>query len=181
MSEVLFLSGSPSLASRTEGVLKNIEASLQEVGEETTFYSITDIPAKDLVEANHHSEAVRSIIAAIEKAQVIIIGTPIYKASFTGVLKALIDLFPQHIFEDKTILPIATGGTIAHYLVLDYSLTPILQSLGAIRILKSIFIVDKQIEKNNDNIILHDESAKERIAKAVHQLRSLRGGVVSIE
>ena len=42
--------------------------------------------------------------------------TPIYKASYSGVLKAFLDLLPQFAFGGKVVLPLLTGGTAAHVL-----------------------------------------------------------------
>ncbi|MFP7286784.1 NADPH-dependent FMN reductase [Shouchella clausii] len=178
MTTVLFLSGSPSFSSKTEKLMRQIEEALQNKGVRTFFYSITDVPPGDLVFANFNSEAVASIIKKVEAADVIVIGSPIYKASATGVLKSLIDLLPERSFEGKTILPIATGGTLAHYLALDYSFTPVFQALGATNILKSIFILDNDLKRTEIGVEIASIEGKERIAKAVAQLINKSVGVL---
>jgi hypothetical protein len=55
----------------------------------------------------------------------------VYKASFSGALKTLLDLFPERALEGKVVLPFATGGTIAHMLAVDYALKPVLSALKA--------------------------------------------------
>jgi hypothetical protein len=40
-------------------------------------------------------------------------------------------LRPQYALRGETVLPLATGGTPAHALVIDYALRPVLTSLGA--------------------------------------------------
>ena len=79
------------------------------------------------------------------QAQVIIVATPVYKAAYSGVLKVFLDLLPQDAFKDKTVLPLATGGSPNHMLALDYALRPVLQSLGARHILSGIFATDAQV------------------------------------
>jgi FMN reductase len=46
-------------------------------------------------------------------------------------LKVFLDLLPQFALAGKAILPIATGGSVAHLPALDYGLGPVLQSMGA--------------------------------------------------
>jgi hypothetical protein len=64
-------------------------------------------------------------------SRAIVVATPIYKASYTGVLKALLDTIPPGSFAEQDVLPLATAGTLAHYLALDYALRPVLTFLGA--------------------------------------------------
>jgi FMN reductase len=67
------------------------------------------------------------------------VGTPIYKASLSGMLKAFIDRMPQYGLAGKVVLPVGTGGSLAHALALDYSVRPILQSMGARQIIQAVF------------------------------------------
>ncbi len=55
-----------------------------------------------------------------------VIGTPVYKAAYSGLLKSLLDLLPQYALAGKTVLPLATGGSTAHVLAIDYALRPVL-------------------------------------------------------
>ena len=75
----------------------------------------------------------------------LIIATPVYKASFSGALKTLLDLLPERALEGKIVLPLATGGTIAHMLAVDYALKPVLNALKAQEILHGVFADDSQV------------------------------------
>jgi FMN reductase len=107
--------------------------------------------------------------ALLEKADGVIIATPIYKAAYTGVLKAFLDLLPQKALLGKVILPIATGGTLAHLLAIDYALKPVLSELGARHLLGGVYAVDKQIQSLADGTQL-DEEIDQRLK---HSLRDL--------
>jgi FMN reductase len=63
----------------------------------------------------------------------------------------------------KVVLPIATGGTIAHLLAIEYALKPILAELGARHILATIYAVDKQIQRQADDSIQLDEELEQRL------------------
>lgn len=73
------------------------------------------------------------------------IGAPVYKAAYSGLLKSLLDLLPQYALTGKTVLPLATGGSTAHVLAIDYALRPVLSSMGASHIVPGWFTLDKDI------------------------------------
>lgn len=71
----------------------------------------------------------QAAIAEVDLADALVVATPVYKASYSGVLKTFLDVLPQKAFARKAVLPLATGGTIAHLLSIDYALRPVLLSL----------------------------------------------------
>ena len=84
-------------------------------------------------------------------ADAIVVGTPIYKASFSGVLKTFLDLLPQDGLAGKIVLPLATGGSQSHMLALDYALRPVLASLAPRHILPSIYATSEQLPWDAEN------------------------------
>ncbi|MEO0434321.1 MAG: FMN reductase (NADPH), partial [Cyanobacteria bacterium J06656_5] len=74
---------------------------------------------------------------------------------------------PQYAFSDKTIFPIATGGTITHLLSIEYSMKPLFAVLGATHIKGGIFIVDSQIQRLEAGDIQLDEDIKARLQKSL--------------
>ncbi|MFB2646299.1 NAD(P)H-dependent oxidoreductase, partial [Raphidiopsis sp. BLCC-F218] len=89
--------------------------------------------------------------------------TPIYKAAYTGLLKTFLDLLPQKAFTGKILLPLATGGTIAHLLAIEYGLKPVLFELGARHILSTVYAVDKQIQFPKGGSIQFEEELAQRL------------------
>jgi FMN reductase len=71
--------------------------------------------------------------------------SPRRKASYSGVLKAFLDVLPQFGLRNKVVLPLVTGGTLAHVLAIDYALRPVLSSLDPLHIVAGLFVLDKQI------------------------------------
>ena len=97
--------------------------------------------------------------------------TPVYKASFTGVLKTYLDLLPQNSLKNKTILPIVIGGSNGHLLMVDYALKPVLAALGATHILKGTYIVDNQVTKLANNRYELDGEVKTRLDAELNTLK----------
>lgn len=131
MPQLLALTGSPSLHSRTEVVAEHVLRRLSHSGFETAHLAVRDLPAADLLSARRGEPEIRRALEAVAEADGIVIATPVYKASYTGLLKAFLDLLPQDGLAGKTLLPLATGGSLAHVLTIDYALRPVLAALGA--------------------------------------------------
>ncbi len=68
----------------------------------------------------------RTLIDKIIAADALIIGTPMYRGTYTGALKNVFDLIPNDALIGKPVGLIATGGSDHHYLALEHELKPIL-------------------------------------------------------
>jgi FMN reductase len=69
---------------------------------------------------------------AIVEADAVIVSTPIYSASYSGLLKMLVDVLPKDSLRGKPVLLGATGGTARHSLAIDHALRPLFAYLGAL-------------------------------------------------
>ncbi|MGW8375623.1 NADPH-dependent FMN reductase [Streptomyces sp. ODS28] len=145
MSHVLTVSGSPSAHSRTAALLRYIERTPELAGHEVRRLCVPDLPPGPLLRGETGHPALRSALAAIARADALVIGTPVYQAAYSGALKTLLDVVPEAGLSSKTVLPLATGGTPAHLLALDYALRPVLTALGCDRVLRGRFVLDRHI------------------------------------
>lgn len=167
MANVLIINGSPSQNSRTGALLANISRRLEGDGHQVQRLNVRELPAEDLLLARASASGIASAVAEVERADGIVIGTPIYKAAYTGILKTFLDLLPQFAFERKTVLPVATGGTLAHVLALDYGLRPVLSSLGARHIVGSHFVLDKALNVDADGQVELEPQLLDRYVAAL--------------
>lgn len=170
MAKVLAIAGSPAHPSRTYALLEFAAQLLQQEGFQVDLISVRDLPAEDLVFGRYDSPALAQPKALLEQADAVLIATPIYKAAYTGLLKAFLDLLPQKALLGKVILPIATGGTIAHLLAIDYALKPVLSELGARHLLGGVYAVDKQIQRQDDGSVQVDPEIAERLKHSLGDL-----------
>lgn len=166
---ILTLSGSPSATSKSHRILHQLATDLASRGLEVETLDVRELPAEALIKADFSHPSIQRAIDQVARATALIIATPIYKAAYSGVLKTFLDLLPQDGLAGKTVLPLATGGSLAHALALDYTLKPVLSSLGARHLLASIHIVDNQIHITDDHLEL-DEEAQKRLEEGVSGL-----------
>jgi FMN reductase len=92
------------------------------------------------------SPQVRSIIQAIETADALVVGTPVYKGSYTGALKHLFDLIPPNALDGKPVLLAATGGSPLHGLVTEHQLRPLFGFFGALTMPTTIFALESDFQ-----------------------------------
>jgi FMN reductase len=115
---------------------------------------IRTLPAEALLGADVNDPAVSEAVKKVADADGLIVASPVYKAAYSGVLKTFLDLLPAAALAGKTVLPILTGGAPIHALALDYALRPVLTALGARHVLTGLFLIDKQIERTPDGVVL---------------------------
>lgn len=168
--KILGIQGSPSTSSRSGSLLALAQSHLQGVASHSRLIAVRDLPAAALLHAQFDHPLIRQALDEVAESQVVLIATPIYKAAYSGVLKAFLDLLPQDALRGKTILPLASGGSIAHLLALDYALKPVLSALGARDILDPVFATDEQIPKHDSEAYLPRPEVVERVQAALRIL-----------
>ncbi|MFJ9586047.1 NADPH-dependent FMN reductase [Streptomyces acidicola] len=175
MATVLSVSGSPSVSSRTAKLLRHLDTRLVAQGHDVIPLDVRTIPAEALLGADFRHPAIVEATELLERADGVVIATPVYKASYSGVLKALLDLLPQFALTGKTVLPLATGGTTAHVLAIDYALRPVLNSMGAAHIVQGWFTLDKDITTDDDGSLAVAPAATEALTQVVDQFSAALG------
>lgn len=163
MAKIAVISGSPSASSRLNGVLQRIESHLADEGLDIKRIDVRSLPPEDLIYTKFDSPAIVEANEIIAQADAVVVATPIYKASYSGVLKTFLDLIPQKGLEGKVILPVAIGGTIAHLLALEYALKPVLSALGARVQFTGVFALDSQVQRNEDGAFELTEELEQRL------------------
>ncbi|MBM9508225.1 NADPH-dependent FMN reductase [Actinacidiphila acididurans] len=169
MATVLSVSGSPSPTSRTARLLRHLDARLASRGHTVTPLDARDLPAQALLSADAGHPAIVRAQALFEQADAVVVGTPVYKAAYSGLLKALLDVLPQHALAGKTVLPLATGGSTRHVLAIDYTLRPVLSSMGAAHIVQGWFLLDRDLVAQPDGSLRIEAGAAEGLEQVLDQ------------
>ncbi len=170
-SKIVAISSSISEKSKTAMLLSNVVSSFDGDTYDTTVINLRDIPADMFFKYPTEDPVMTKAFADVSEADGLIFATPIYKASFSGLLKSFLDLLPQFAFSGKVVLPLATGGSLAHVLALDYSLRPVIQSMGARHIVQSYFLPEREMQVEHDQVTLSPE-AQRCVSEAIHHFKT---------
>lgn len=159
MPEILVLSASPSTASKTERVADHVAQRFTSAGNTTHHLRLRHLPAEPLLSADTSDPQIAEAVRRTETASGVVLATPTYKAAYSGLLKVFLDLLPQFGLAGKAVLPLATGGSTAHVLSLDYALRPVVHSLGPRHVVQSFFLLNEHLTVNGDALDVHEDSA----------------------
>lgn len=161
------ISGSPSAGSKSRTLLEHALSALAERGVDTTLIDLATLPADALLGRRRTAE-VDDALARVGRANIVVASTPVYRATYSGLLKVFFDLLPINGLADKTAIAIATGGSRAHQLVIDHGLRPLFASVCAVTTPTGIYGTDSAFE----NGVPHT-SLVARIAEAVAEAVTL--------
>jgi FMN reductase len=175
MTSVLIISGSPSSTSRTERLAASIADRIAARDVAASLLDVRDLPAEDLLHARFDAPKIVEAVGRVAAADGIVVATPVYKAAYSGLLKAFLDVLPQFGLRGKVVLPLATGGTVAHVLAIDYALRPVLSSLDPLHVVNGLFVLDKQITVLDNGQVELDSDVQTRLEEVIEQfVRGLR-------
>jgi len=86
------------------------------------------------------SDDTARVVGAIAQADAVLLASPVYRASFTGALKNLLDLTPVEALRAKPVGIVAMGATLHHYLGVDWQLRAVLAWFGALVVPTSVYL-----------------------------------------
>jgi FMN reductase len=164
---VLCVAASPAVESRSASLLDVIEPWLRADGAEVERLRLRELPAAELLAGRVEAPEIAATIDMLGRADGVVITTPIYKAAYSGLLKVWLDLLPQLGLVGKTVLPLATGGSLAHVLALDYALRPVLSSLAPRHISGGWFVLDRLVGRDDSGATILDEDTRGKLRKTV--------------
>ncbi|GGP61493.1 NADPH-dependent FMN reductase [Saccharothrix coeruleofusca] len=145
MSTVLVISGSPSPASRAGVLVSHVEDLLTEAGHGVKTLHVRQLPTLSLLTEDLQDPEIADAIGAVLRAEGIVVASPVYRAAYSGLVKALLDLLPKKALRGRVILPLATGGSQGFLVAMDYALNPLLAGKGADTVLRGEFVLDQDV------------------------------------
>ena len=171
-ASVVGLSGSPGQVSRSRTLLELALTALEKQGAAPSrLIDLAQLPSDALLgrrDATQVAEAIQSVL----DAGILVVSTPIYRATYSGLLKVFFDLLPQDALAGKVAIPIATGGGAAHLLAVDHGLRPLLASVGALVVAAGVYGTDAQFRDG-----VPEPALVERIERAALEAASIAAGV----
>ena len=141
---VVVVSGNPREGSRT---LAAAEATGRRVAEllgtaDVTTIELASLAGEILTAAHPAADEAKERLA---RATVAVVATPVYKASYTGLLKAFLDLYGPDGLAGVVVVPLVVSGNPAHALAGEAHLRPVLVELGAVVPTRTLTLTESQL------------------------------------
>ena len=164
--QVVAVSGSLNHPSKTTALVEEIVAALgNALPIESHLITLTDL-GPSLAGALTRAElpkAAEDELQRIESADILVVASPVYRASFTGLFKHLFDFVDQYALVDTPVLLAASGGSERHALIIEHQFRPLFAFFQALTLPVGIYAHDSDFVDYK----LTNESLRARIDKAV--------------
>ncbi|OQD52847.1 oxidoreductase [Streptomyces phaeoluteigriseus] len=135
------------------------------------------VELRDLaVEIAHHltngfpGRELAAALDAVTGADGLIVVTPVFSASYSGLFKSFFDVLDKDALAGKPVLVAATGGTARHSLVLEHALRPLFAYLRAVVVPTGVYAASEDWGA---------EGLPARIERAAGELAALMSGLAA--
>lgn len=148
--KLLGISGSLSDNSKTE---LTVSAALRYAGErdrsvETDLLALSHY-SLNFCDGRHpddYTGDTRKVIDKVTASDAVIVGSPIYRGSYTGSLKNLFDLIPNDALKGKAVGIVATGGSAHHFLAIEHQFRPIFSYFNAYTVPSGVYVSNEHFQ-----------------------------------
>lgn len=159
------LIGNPKPQSRTRQIAEKLVSELLPDGS----YDLTII---DLADVSSHifewpSETIAGLNAQAAATDLLVVASPTYKATYTGLLKGFFDRYGSDGLRGVTAIPVMTGGDLTHSMGADQHLRPLLVELGASVPTKSLYFVTSDFDDMPAIVESWVADARERLGRTL--------------
>jgi FMN reductase len=173
MTDLLGIIGSVTASSRTRTAVEvalDAASDIHDVETEVVHLAEYDIDTADGRRLADYDGDTAAALEAIVESESYLIGTPVYRASYSGALKNLLDMVPRGIwqadvapFESSAVGLIATGATPHHHLIIENELRPVMSFFGSY-VTGGAYLHDDHFESLNDGYRVDDDEVRKRLS-----------------
>ncbi|GAA1686679.1 FMN reductase [Microcella alkalica] len=142
---VVGVSGSTHSPSRTTALVDEILAVVARNRDVETHLVEVDRIGPGLAGTVRRSELAPSVeaeLSRIETADLLVVASPVYRASYTGLFKHLFDFVEQYALVGTPVLLAATGGSERHGLMIEHQLRPLFGFFQSLTLPNGIYASD---------------------------------------
>ena len=172
MTKMVMINGSPTKRSKTGTLIDAIgQAIARLIPLESHTISLSDVGHEvmcGLTRPGVTAEGER-LLRLAETADIMVVGTPMYRASYTGLLKHFFDLLERDALRNCKAVLCATGANQMHTLAIEHELRPLMYFFPIQTAATGIYGTGDDF---NDGVI-SSQSMKENIERAAHEMADL--------
>lgn len=137
------VTGNPRPESRTHSVARTLAAELGHVLDGTV--ADVDLAVLGPAVLDPADPAASAAVAKVLDADVLVLASPTYKATYSGLLKSFLDRLGTGSLAGTAAVPVLLGGAQDHRLAVDVHFTPLLAELGAAVPVRGLFVLETEV------------------------------------
>jgi FMN reductase len=167
MKRVAAVIGNPKAQSRTLLVAEEVAGQVgAAIGAEAGAL-VVDLAEHAARLFDWSSTEVPELTEAVASRDVIIVASPTYKATYTGLLKAFFDWYGNNGLAGTVAIPVMVGAAPIHALAVEVHLRPLLVELGASVPTRGLYVLESQLEQLSGVVSTWLASSGPALVKAV--------------
>ncbi|MDK1474648.1 NAD(P)H-dependent oxidoreductase [Streptomyces sp. 549] len=116
--------------------------------------------------------ALRDALEAVSQADALIVATPMFNASYSGLFKSFFDVLNADALTGKPVLIAATGGSARHSLALEHAVRPLFSFLRAQVAPTAVHAASEDWGQGGGR---HTDPLGERVERAAGELAAMVG------
>jgi FMN reductase len=148
MSTVGVVVGNPKPASRTLDVARSVaRAAASAAGLDPSDELVVDLAHLGPQLFDWSSTSVRAAVDEAAACSLLVVASPTYKATYTGLLKAFLDWFQPTSLEGVTTVPVMVGAGASHALAVEVHLRPVLIEIGATLPTRGLYVLEADLPR----------------------------------
>jgi FMN reductase len=142
--------GNPKAKSRTLVVAEAVLGSLLSLSEEGPPATVIDLAEHATRIFDWHDEELGDLTSTVARSDLLVVASPTYKASYTGLLKAFFDRYGTNGLAGVVAVPVMVGAAPMHALAPEVHLRPLLVELGATVPCRSLYVLESEMDRLDD-------------------------------
>lgn len=142
---VVAVVGNPRPDSRTHAIARTLAAEIARHRDDDT--GEVDLAILGPRVLDRDDPAAREATQRTLDAGVLVVASPTYKATYSGLLKAFLDRIGGGALQGAPAVPVLLGGAPDHRLAVDVHLTPLLLELGATVPARGLFVLESELDE----------------------------------
>jgi FMN reductase len=174
MSAIGVVVGNPKTQSRTLRFAETVAtAAADEAGLDEADRMTVDLADLGPQLFDWSSARVKEAVEGIRSCALVVVASPTYKASYTGLLKSFLDWFGTTDLLGVTVIPVMTGAGPHHALAVEVHLRPLLVELGGTLPTRGLYITESELAQADEVIATWRREAGAQLRRAVGTGRGL--------
>jgi len=167
----VFISGSPQTSSRSTRIAQAIAERLDAADLRVRNFGLSDFESSDLVYARADGRVPQHYLSMVKSASAVILSTPVYKATYSGGLKLLLDIIPPDALRGKTVLAVASARIGRHFQSVQRAFDDLYRFFDVGFVIPPLFVLDEQVQVGEHGLVC-DANAEAAIDRAATALLS---------
>jgi len=167
---IVGVSGSLTVPSRTTSLVAEVAYEIAEpLGASVEIIELGSL-VESLAATSRDALGADAVAAleAVEVADLVVVGSPAYRATYAGIFKHFFDFVGQYSLVDTPIVLTGTGGSERHALLVEHQMRPLFGFFQAISLPIGIYGTESDFE----NYVITSPDLRERISRSSRQARA---------